>query len=300
MFHCKNATLTTGGCGTTEFCRTCGAVKAILTSQHSKSDCQECCIIQSNSHKNLDLRVWATPFHTREGELFTLFVVSDISNEKRRHALERTFFHDVLNTIGVVQGYSQLLELNPDGHADYARQILRGSETIIEQIRAQQELSQAEAGDLNISPTTIDPVMLLREMATQYAVHETAHQKEIEVITQATHLEIESDTTLLGRVLGNMIKNALEATEPGGRVQLNCQPCEQGIEFSVHNSGLIPTVTQHHLFERSYSTKGRGRGLGTYSMQLLSERYLRGTVEFISTQQQGTTFYARFPLTLTH
>jgi len=39
-----------------------------------------------------------------------------------------------------------------------------------------------------------------------------------------------------------------------------------------------------------------GRGLGTYSMKLLSERYLEGCVGFTSSAKHGTTFTARYPL----
>jgi sensor histidine kinase regulating citrate/malate metabolism len=45
------------------------------------------------------------------------------------------------------------------------------------------------------------------------------------------------------------------------------------------------------MFKRSFTTKGIGRGLGTYSMKLLGEKYLKGKVGFESSKQNGTTFY---------
>ena len=44
------------------------------------------------------------------------------------------------------------------------------------------------------------------------------------------------------------------------------------------------------MFQRSFSTKGAGRGLGTYSIKLLGEKYLNGKVGFISEQGRGTIF----------
>jgi signal transduction histidine kinase len=56
---------------------------------------------------------------------------------------------------------------------------------------------------------------------------------------------------------------------------------------------------QHQLFQRSFSTKGvTGRGIGTYSVKLLTEAYLHGTVEFRSTVADGTTFIVRLPARL--
>ena len=49
------------------------------------------------------------------------------------------------------------------------------------------------------------------------------------------------------------------------------------------------------VFQRSFSTKGSGRGLGTYSMRLLTEHYLRGSVGFTSSAAEGTTFFASYP-----
>ncbi|MCC6352468.1 MAG: ATP-binding protein, partial [Verrucomicrobiae bacterium] len=63
----------------------------------------------------------------------------------------------------------------------------------------------------------------------------------------------------------------------------------------VHNTGHMPRHVQLQLFKRSFSTKGEGRGLGTYSMKLLGEHYLRGTVDFTSTPESGTTFRVTFP-----
>jgi len=40
------------------------------------------------------------------------------------------------------------------------------------------------------------------------------------------------------------------------------------------------------VFNRSFSIKGGDRGLGTYSIKLLSERYLNGEVGF--TSEEGT------------
>lgn len=95
-----------------------------------------------------------------------------------------------------------------------------------------------------------------------------------------------------------MIKNALEATRPGGVVSLNCYQREQTAHFQVHNPGYIPRSVQLQLFSRSFSTKAPNRGLGTYSMKLLCERYLNGRITFTSTHQGGTTFEAAVPLQL--
>jgi signal transduction histidine kinase len=106
---------------------------------------------------------------------------------------------------------------------------------------------------------------------------------------------IESDPSILRRVLRNMLMNALEASHPDETIEVGCRDHGDEVEFWVHNPGVMPEPVRLQIFQRSFSTKGAGRGLGTYSIKLLSERYLKGAVTFHSTKQEGTRFFARYP-----
>jgi signal transduction histidine kinase len=57
----------------------------------------------------------------------------------------------------------------------------------------------------------------------------------------------------------------------------------------------MPRDVQLQVFQRFFSTKGAGRGLGTYSIRLLTERYLKGNVSFTSSPEEGTTFRVCYP-----
>jgi len=74
---------------------------------------------------------------------------------------------------------------------------------------------------------------------------------------------------------------------------LNPYTQNKEVLFWVHNSTHMPEETQSQIFKRSFSTKGKSRGLGTYSIRLLSEEYLGGKVWFESTPEKGTTFYLK-------
>ncbi len=101
---------------------------------------------------------------------------------------------------------------------------------------------------------------------------------------------------LLRRVLGNLVKNALEATPPGGTVELGADDHGARLVFSVHNEGAMPAEVQQQLFQRSFSTKGEtGRGIGTFSARLLTERCLGGVIGFTSSEGLGTTFTVALP-----
>ena len=297
LLGCAHADEHSGGCGTARNCALCGAPRAILASLDGKRSVEECRISQRSPGDALDLRIFASPF-TAENRRFSIIIVRDIANEKRRRALERIFFHDILNTAGGLQGYTELLrdseyeELETMGFRDVLPRLAR---QLVDEISAQRLLLHAENGRIELQIEDIDPTELLREIADTYAMHQTAENRAIRVRLGGTPGAIRSDRTLLSRVIGNMTKNALEACGEGETVTLTVDASDSWITFGVHNPGFIPTEIQLQLFERSFSTKGSGRGLGTYSIQLLGERYLKGEVGFRSTEDDGTTFRIVLP-----
>jgi signal transduction histidine kinase len=297
--NCDHADLHPGGCGTSDFCRTCGAVQAILTSlaQAAKST-QEARVIRKSGDA-LDLLVTATPF-VIDQHRFTLVSVKDISSVKRRVALERIFFHDIMNTTSTILGYSELLigEKLPTEPHFFAERLYESAGYLAEEIKSQQQLNAAENNELAVYPTPTDTLTLLQEIWLAYKNHPLAEDRILNLAADAPALAIATDVVIMRRVLGNMVKNALEATPIGGTVTLACYPASDGVEFVVHNPTVMPPNVKLQVFKRSFSTKGEGRGLGTYSMKLLTERYLSGRMFFTSAAPQGTTFYAWLPLSI--
>ena len=297
VLGCEHASDYEAGCGTTEFCQTCGAVKAILASQNGKHDVQECRVTRRDGDA-LDLRVWTTPVKVGE-EDFTLFALMDISHEKRRRALERIFFHDVMNTAGGLKGFAQLLrEATPDEVVEFSDLLQQLSTKLIEELNAQRDLMAAENGELSVQPEPVRTTELLEEVAGLYRSQEIAKDRQICIDSGAQDSEIVTCRALLRRVIGNMLKNALEASNAGETMTLGCDLQDDTVELWVHNPNPMPRDVQLQVFQRSFSTKGTGRGLGTYSIKLLSERYLKGRVSFASTPDGGTTFRANYPLSL--
>jgi signal transduction histidine kinase len=292
-FGCIHAAETEGGCGTTEFCQTCGAVQAVLAAQRGTPEVKECRIAVQESGDALDLKVSTVPFEY-QGKKFTVCGLQDISHEKRRRALKRTFFHDVLNTAGGLRGFVELLlESDPEEIPEVANTVNKISRQLIEEIQAQRSLLAAESNQLSVNLVELDTKEMLEELAVVYRRHEAAEGKKIEIAADCESATFRSDQTLLQRILGNMLKNALEATSAGEKVTLGARGDGDGIELWVHNPTFMPRDVQLQVFNRSFSTKGAGRGIGTYSMRLLASKYLGGSVDFTTSSEDGTTFRVR-------
>lgn len=294
LIGCAHSIETPGGCGTSEYCRNCGAVKAILSSIQGAASTQECRITLRNGD-SLDLEASAKPLELN-GRHLTVFTLTDIAGEKRRRALERIFFHDVLNTAGVLASSTEFMKIEPTEATSMIDDLYRASHRLIDEIRSQRDLMAAETGELQPMPTIFNVADFLKGLVTQYNHHEVIEGRQLVMTMGDAMVMVTTDQVLLGRVLGNMIKNALEASHQGDVITVAYTSDTREVTFSVHNPNFIPYNHQLQIFNRSFSTKGSGRGLGTYSMKLLSERYLRGGVSFESTKENGTTFYAKYPL----
>ncbi|HCE42765.1 MAG TPA: histidine kinase [Lentisphaeria bacterium] len=295
LVSCQHAASAESGCGTTEACKTCGAVLSILQSLQGLKSTNECRIIRltGKGMEPLDMRALANPFMW-EGKMFCLLILTDISNEKRRKVLERIFFHDVLNTAGSIWSISELLNAGAVTADEVKKDLYSASSQLIDEIVSQRQLLAAESNELAVNMIKMESLEFLNSVMVAFRNHEVAKHKRILVDKGSENFEFVNDQTLLFRIIGNLLKNALEASGENETVMLGAGRKDGEYYFWCHNAGVMPEEVKLQIFQRSYSTKGQGRGIGTYSIKLLAERYLHGKVSFISDKGKGTTFTVTF------
>jgi len=293
LLNCHQAGLAPAGCGTGQACRTCGAVNAILEALAGRSVTHEC-RISSPAAEAHDLRIWASPFRWSSGH-HVLMIAVDISNEKRRQVLERIFFHDILNTAGSIYGLSDLIRQDPDSIGELKDDLYETAESLVNEIRSQRLLLQAEQNELHVTMLPANSRRVLEAIIQPYLHHPLANKKFLRLAPGVAAFNFDTDATLLHRVLGNLVKNALEASRPGDTVELGADEHPDRVVLWCRNPQFIPGAVQLQMFQRSFTTKGPGRGIGTYSIRLLTERYLGGRVTLTSTPEAGTRFELAFP-----
>jgi signal transduction histidine kinase len=232
-------------------------------------------------------------------ERYVVCHISDISHEKRRYALEHIFLHDILNTAGNILNLTQAIEEGiPEDARDWVDMMSHAARRLVSEIQGQRQLMEAESGELALSLTSVETVSVLADLAGMYATSAVGRGRNLVVAAGAENLWMATDPALLSRVLSNLVKNALEASLPGQTVTLDCRSQGEMVHFTVHNPAVMPAEVRRQVFQRSFSTKGVGRGLGTYSVKLLTERYLGGTAAFRSAAGEGTTFRVVYPQSL--
>ena len=298
ILSCIHA-LENGKCGVSESCKYCGAYQAIRHTLDTKMSATREFRVSTQINNQLasyDLSVSTIPLSLKD-EIYMMLYLIDISQMKRRQMLERIFFHDVVNKISSLSGLMDLMTLEENGHeiknyVNIARNVVMAMNN---DIMAQRQLTQAENGDLEVRVTSIQIIPFIKHLIDLAREMDVAKKINFAVSDKIQDFSVISDPSLLDRIVTNLLKNAAEASQPNQTVTVSAYMENNSVFISVHNPLFIPKEIQLQIFQRSFSTKGEDRGLGTYSIRLLTERYLKGKVRFTSDEQQGTIFYINLP-----
>lgn len=295
---CFGTKIDSGVCGATELCRSCGAARSLAASLAGKNAVSGDCSIsrQGVEHlETLDFRIWIWSMRHGE-ETFHVALLADIRAEKRLDLMERIFYHDILNLVSGMQGVCELMREEEEGTRNAELDLLLFAvERVNDLIQAQRDLTFAERGDYEVAVNKMGSLSLLADITALMRRDSSCKGKALAVAPESEDVFFASDRKLLTRILVNFQKNALEATPAGGVVSAGCDRQDGRVRFWVRNSALVPEEARPQIFRRAFSTKGRGRGLGTYGAKLFAESYLGGTVGFDSQEGEGTTFFVSLP-----
>ncbi len=97
---------------------------------------------------------------------------------------------------------------------------------------------------------------------------------------------------LFNWVMENLLRNALDAMDGKGSVQVDAYPWQGQVAIDITDSGKgIPNGKRNTIFKPGYTTKKRGWGLGLSLAKRIIEQYHHGKI-FVkwSEEGKGTTF----------
>jgi two-component system sensor histidine kinase FlrB len=108
---------------------------------------------------------------------------------------------------------------------------------------------------------------------------------------------LRADRKALTGALLNLLENALQACDSGGRVMLRTRLLETGmLQLSVSDTGRgFDVAVGGRLFEPFFTTRSEGTGLGLAIVRNVAEAH-GGGVEARSALGEGSEFMLRLPL----
>lgn len=302
LLNCIHSDDQPSGCGTTLACRFCGVVNAVMESQESAKpivkEARITAMMDKEEVTSYDLKIKASPLIFNDEE-YTIICINDISDRKRRAFLETSYINDMYGSANELKNVVSSIkkeELNPDNR-NLIETVEKVNYELMNDLLAQKMLNEAEDGTLERWPALVNSVRLLGELNDYFDSQEISTGKKLFIDPFSHSVKFRTDLNILRRVLINIMTNAFEAIKPEMVVQTSVRLHDKVMRFVVFSPVELTEEAKHQIFQRSFSTKGPNRGLGTYTARLLTTRYLKGKVYFTS-DIKGTSFFIELPLNL--
>jgi signal transduction histidine kinase len=234
----------------------------------------------------------------------------DISQRHRLEQSQREFFasisHDLRTPLTVLRGLLQAVKdqlvTDPEeieGYIDCMHSqvlhLISLTSTLLEIARLNMESSLLNRELVSLSELVTEHVALLEPLI---------EEKQVTVITEGMDLAptIYLDKEKMGRVVYNLLENAVFHSPQGGMVVIGLKEDGHHLELSVSDQGLgITPGEEQQVFQPFYkedlgrSSSSNGPGLGLAIVKSLVELH-NGTVQACNRLAGGAEFLIRLPL----
>jgi two-component system, sensor histidine kinase and response regulator len=214
--------------------------------------------------------------------------------------------HDLKNPLFVVSGYTDMLESlpavreNPNAQ-NYIGSIRRGVSKMNTLVRDMLDLLQLEAA-ADLHKTAVDFTTFLNEAVQDMRLRADEKKLQFVVYPPDEAATIQIDLVRMGRVMDNLVSNAIKYTPTGGSVEIIGKVGHTNVVVEIVDTGLgipqeaLPTLFEP--FERVNSEEHmaqEGTGLGLSIVKTIVEQH-QGSIEVESNLGKGSTFRVTIPM----
>jgi Na+/proline symporter/signal transduction histidine kinase len=208
--------------------------------------------------------------------------------------------HDILQPLNAARLYVTSLVERQNGGEDsrLVENIDDSLEAIEEILGALLDISRLDAGAMTPSISRFKIGDLMRSLEIEFAP--IARAKGLKLTFVPCSLPVESDRSLLRRLLQNFISNAIKYT-PRGRVLVGCRRRGQSLQIGVYDTGVgIPVFKRGEIFKEFHRLEqgariARGLGLGLSIVERLA-RVLNHGIAIDANASGGSIFAVTVPV----
>ncbi|MBI3711286.1 MAG: PAS domain S-box protein [Proteobacteria bacterium] len=216
--------------------------------------------------------------------------------------------HELRTPLNAIIGFSEIIrdqllgQEAADKYADYAGDIHRSGQHLLDVINDILDMSKIEAGHYELADENIDPAAVVEACLTMVHGRASAGQVDIRNLIDADAPIVCGDRRAFKQVILNLLSNAVKFTRPGGKVTISTE-IERGGSFalSIADTGIgISAKDIERIFEPfqqadpNITREFDGTGLGLSISRRLMELH-GGQLSLNSEVAVGTVATVRFP-----
>jgi signal transduction histidine kinase len=206
--------------------------------------------------------------------------------------------HELRTPIFSLGGFVELLEEedpSPEERAEFVRTMRQQIERLTKLTTDLLDLSQLDAGAVEMRANSIDLTALAREVTREFGPRADLRGSRLQLRTPAQPAIALGDPDRVRQVIRILLDNALTHTPEGTDVTVTTYSANGRAELTVSDEGSgIPQRVQKRIFERFYTAdKAGGSGLGLAIASELAQR-MTGQIT-ISSSRRYTAFTLDLP-----
>jgi len=226
----------------------------------------------------------------------------DVARNQLREEFLAALRHDINNPVDAALGYMEMIAdtLRAERRDDLlvlAGAVTESMKTVADLVSNYLSMAVVDHGRPWLTFDQLDLGILAAEIVRRYRPF--AAEKRVAIKCHGLCPAVRADRRQLGRVIDNLVSNAIKYTPPGGQVDVEVGTRDAGAFLRVSDTGYgIPPERIPELFEkyvRMHRDKGiPGTGLGLYISRAIVEAH-GGTIAVASTPGVGSRFTVELP-----
>jgi signal transduction histidine kinase len=234
-------------------------------------------------------------------------LIRALEKEKELSLMRSQFFtmasHKFRTPLSTILSSVFLLENNVEADdqekKSYFEKVKRSVHNITALLNDFLSLGKLEEGKVRVAFSETDIKAFFQEFVQEIGSIKKEKQK-IVFTYDGLPCTVMTDQLLLKNILMSLLSNAIEYSSYEAEIQLTVELRKDNLKIRVSDQGIgIPEEDQHQIFKRFYrgqntnNVDGTGLGLNIAKKYI---RLLRGTIDFTSQVNKGTTFTANIPV----
>ncbi len=210
--------------------------------------------------------------------------------------------HELRTPLGLILGHATFLrELVGEEYAEHLDAVIRNATRLKNIVENLSDVDNVQSGAARVRSSQVSMARIAEDIVLTFQDEAKAKNITLKIEADDSPFFIEADGTKINIALSNLVRNAIQFTEPGGHVTIRLEEDSGYLKVSVTDDGIgIPAKDLPRVFDRFFQVEGHltrrygGMGLGLAVAKSMIELH-GGRIWAESEEGKGSTFTFLLP-----